>query len=177
MYCACKSLCGAILICSMSLYKCMLLFDYLLSILKTDFEFKLATSQKHLQRRLQADEQYRLNAQRMKARYNSKRVQMFKKGDIVSVRIPRVDRAATDLHRLPCVVVKRLVTKRFLYRLQCEHGVLNNCYPGGELEAHTGSVIITTNWKSASRVSLREAAKRTTPLNSYYGTFCSCKGN
>lgn len=71
----------------MSLYKCMLLFDYLLSILNTYFEFKLAISQKHFQRCLQADEHYRLNAQRIKARYNSKRVQMFEKGDIVSVRI------------------------------------------------------------------------------------------
>ena len=43
----------------------------------------------------------------MKAHYNNKRVQMFEKGDIVSVRIPRVDRAATDLHRLQCVVVER----------------------------------------------------------------------
>ena len=113
----------------------------------------------------------------MKARYNSKSVHIFEEGDTVSVRVPRIDRAATDLHRLACVVIERLGRKRFLYRLQCEHGVLDTCYPGGDLEVHTGSVNATADWKSAVRISLREAAKKSSPFNCYYGTFCNCKGH
>ena len=81
------------------------------------------------------------------------------------------------MHRLPCVVIERLGTKRFLYKLQCTHGVLTTCYPGSELEAHTGPVNIISDWKSASTVSLREAAKKSNPLYLYYGTFCNCKGD
>ena len=142
-----------------------------------DFDFKLGTSQKHWPRCILADEHYHLNAQRMKAGYNSKKVHLFEKGDIVLLRIPRIDRSATDLHRLPCVIVERLGTKQFLYRLQCEHGVLKTCYPGGELEAHSRDITIITNWNSASMVSLHEAAKKTNPLNTCYGSFCNCKGD
>ena len=113
----------------------------------------------------------------MKDRYNIKRVHIFKKGDIFYLRIPRIDRAATDLHRLPCIVVQRVGKKHYLYKLQCEHGILNKCFPGGELEAHTGSFEVTKNRKFATRISLREAAKKSNPGNAYYGTFCSCKGN
>ena len=116
----------------------------LVLLIPVDFE-KLSTSHKHLQRRVLADEHYRLNAKHMRDCYNnSTRVHTFKRGNIVSLRIPRIDRAATDLHRLPCVVVETLGTKRPLYRLQCQHSVLNVCYPGDELEVHTGPVRITT---------------------------------
>ena len=143
-----------------------------------DFDTQLSTSQKHLKRRKLADEHYRLNAQRMKCRYNSKNVHTFLEGDIVALRIPRIDRAATDMHRLTCVVVQRHGKKHFLYRLQCEYGLLNSCYPGSELEAHSGSLQLQVqDWRSAPRVTLREAAKRANPENTYYGSFCSCKGD
>ena len=143
-----------------------------------DFDTQLATSQKHLKRRKLADEHYRLNAQRMKCRYNSKSVHTFLEGDIVALRIPRIDRAATDMHRLTCVVVQRHGKKHFLYRLQCEYGLLNSCYPGSELEAHSGSLQLQVqDWRCAPRVTLREAAKRANPKNTYYGSFCSCKGD
>ena len=103
-------------------------------------DFELATSHKHLQRRLLADEHHRLNAQRMKSKYDRRRVCTFELGDVVSLRIRRIDRAFTDFHRLPCIVVQRSGTKHLLYRLQCAHGVLNTCYPGGELESYTGSL-------------------------------------
>ena len=116
----------------------------------------------------------------MKCRYNRKRVNTFLEGDIVALRIPRIDRAATDMHRLTCVVVQRHGKKHFLYRLQCEYGVLNSCYPGSELEAHGGSLQLQVqDWRCAPRVTLREAAKRANPENTYmyYGSFCSCKGD
>ena len=110
-----------------------------------------------------ADEYYRQNAEHMKDRYNnSKLVQVFQKGDVVSLRIPRIDLAATDLHRLPCVVRERLGKKYFLYRLQCEHGILNTCYTGGDLEAHTGNVNLAQS-NPTQKLSLQEAAKKTNP--------------
>ena len=48
----------------------------------------LATSQKHLHRRVLADKHYRKNAERMKERYKKiKKIQTFNVGDAVSIRI------------------------------------------------------------------------------------------
>ncbi len=59
-----------------------------------------------------------------------KKIMTFSQGDFVSVRIPRIDRASTDDHRLPCVVVERRGEKHYLYRLRyiklvCVHIALN----------------------------------------------------
>jgi len=81
----------------------------------------LATTQKHRQLREEADKHYRLNAERMKLKYSKakrKKVLTFSEGDFVSVRIPRIDRSSTDFHRLPCVVVERLGSSFYLYRLR-----------------------------------------------------------
>lgn len=95
-----------------------------LFITYVDVVHLLSTSQKHLERRALADKHYRKNAQRMKDRYNSKKVQIFKVGDAVSVRVPKIDRSATDLRRLPCIIVERRGTKQFRYQLQSKYGVL-----------------------------------------------------
>ena len=81
----------------------------------------LGTSQKHLKTRIEADKQYRLNAYCMKLKYckaKQKKVVTFKRGDIVSIRIPRIDCTSTDFHCLPCVVVERQGSKYHLYRLR-----------------------------------------------------------
>lgn len=74
---------------------------------------------KHFLVRQEADKEYRRNAERMQLKYhrsNRKNVQTFSVGDIVSIRIPRIDRSSTDSRRLPCIVVERLGSKFFLYR-------------------------------------------------------------
>ena len=81
----------------------------------------LGTSSKHLLVRKEADERYRQNVERMKMKYSKdkrKKMVTFCCGDFVSVKIPRIDRASTDLHRLPCVVVQVLGKKHHLYRLK-----------------------------------------------------------
>ena len=136
----------------------------------------LGTSLKHLKRREVADKHYRTNAERMKERYNKKKVRTFDVGDFVSVRIPRIDRAATDLHRLPCVIVECQGKKHFLYRLRCNIGVLESSYPGSELEVYGGALQVGVHdWKNAPKVSLREASKLANPYNAYYGASCNCK--
>ena len=71
-------------------------------------ETVLGTSTKHLAQRLIADVNYRRNAQRMVSLYNTRKrhnVKSFTAGDLVSIKIPRIDRSSTDLRRMPCIVV------------------------------------------------------------------------
>ena len=111
----------------------------------------------------------------MKDRYNKKNVQTFKVGDAVSVQMPRIDRAATGLHRLPCIVVARYGNKHFQYRLLCKYGLLESFYPESELKAFAGAqqMRYIHDWEEAPVVSLREAAtvgvKKRSPFNPYYG--------
>ena len=105
-------------------------------------------------------------------------------GESVSLRIPSIDRASSDLSCLPCVVVDIVGGGQSLYRLRydianqlyyfcvllvnsasnvfncrCQHGVLNVCYTAGELERYNGSVICAVeNWQNEPFISLREAA-------------------
>ena len=81
----------------------------------------LASTEKHKKLREEADKRYRANAEKMQLKYckgKRKKVRVFCPGNFVSVRIPRIDRASTDRHRLPCVVVERLGKVHHLYRLR-----------------------------------------------------------
>lgn len=82
----------------------------------------LATKQKHLQVRIAANQKYLENNKYSKRRY--KKSLSFHLGDNVSVRIPRIDRAETDLPLLPCTIVQICGKARTQYRLRCQHGVL-----------------------------------------------------
>ena len=84
---------------------------------------QLATTHKHIHIHIreEADKLYLRNAERMRMKYTKckrKKVLTFSQGDVVSVRIPRIDRTSTDFHRIPCVVVERRGSKFFLYRLR-----------------------------------------------------------
>ena len=91
---------------------------------QTNLECSDATfgsSKKHLKLRQEADKRYRQNAERMKMKYckaKHKKVATFDSGDFVSIKIPRIDRTSTDIHRLPCVVVQQLGSQYHLYRLR-----------------------------------------------------------
>ena len=81
----------------------------------------LASTEKHKKLREEADKRYRANAEKMQLKYckgKRKKVRLFCPGNFVSVRIPRIDHASTDRHRLPCVVVERLGKVHHLYRLR-----------------------------------------------------------
>ena len=86
----------------------------------------------------------------------------------------KIDRATTDVRRLPCMIVERRGTKQFRYQLQSKYGVLQDFYPGGELEAY-GSTLEVGSIQDAPVLSLREAAKSANPSNAYYGSTCNCK--
>ena len=72
-----------------------------------------------VQVRVKADRKYLKAARKMAERYNKQRnVQTFTVGSKISVRIPRIDRASSDLPRLPCVIVEVLGGVQHLYRLR-----------------------------------------------------------
>ena len=50
-----------------------------------------------------ARERFMKAATKMANRYNAAK---FKKGDLVTIRIPKIDRTSTDMPRLPCLVVE-----------------------------------------------------------------------
>ena len=54
----------------------------------------------------------------MEERYNSKKVVEFKKRDSVTLRIPKIDRACTDMPRLACMVVEVHGKTQDSYRLR-----------------------------------------------------------
>ena len=104
------------------------------------------------------------------------KVEQFAIGDNVSIRIPRRDRASTDLRCIPCVVVAISGLNRHLYRLCTKHGVLKDCLSESELEHFSGKVDVGMGgWESDAHLSLRELAIRHNPKNAYYGNSCSCK--
>ncbi|KAL5503594.1 hypothetical protein EMCRGX_G010567 [Ephydatia muelleri] len=138
-------------------------------------EDALSTSLKHKKIRIKADRKYLSSAKKMAERYNKQHSTLsFVIGESVSVRIPRIDRASSDLSRLPCVV--EIVGDQSLYRLRCQHGVLNVCYTAGELEKFNGSVVCTEeNWQNQRFISLREAARKQAPWNHFVSNACKCK--
>ena len=88
----------------------------------------LATTDKYIHIRKEADKLYLQNAERMQMKYTKckrKKVLTFCPRNVVTVRIQRIDLTSTDFHCIPCVVVERLGSKFFLYRLRYVH--VNYC--------------------------------------------------
>ena len=86
-----------------------------------DHNVTLSTTEKHKLLRLKADKMYQRNAERMQLKYSKakrKKIRTFSVGNFVSVKIPRIDRTSTDLHRVPCIVVEVLGKEYHLYRLR-----------------------------------------------------------
>ena len=69
--------------------------------------------------RIEADRKYLKSAKRMAEKYNKRKpTQTFAIGDKVSVWIPRIDQANSDLPHLPCVVFTVVGGARTFYRLR-----------------------------------------------------------
>lgn len=58
-------------------------------------------------------------------------IERFVSGDLVSLKIPRLDRTSTDLPRIFCRVLAETHTNR--YQLQTKFGILSNHFPTKEL--------------------------------------------
>ena len=125
----------------------------------------LATFSKHRLVREKADFQYRRNAERMKRKHSlMHKVKKFVVGESVSLRIPRIDRTATDVHRLPCIIVQVVGKTQDMYRLRCSSGVLDRCCRSDDIEPFAGSFNILDNgWENDALISLRQAARDHAP--------------
>ena len=136
----------------------------------------LVTLMKHKRVREKADICYRKNAERMRHKHSlTHKINKFAVGESVGLRIPRIDRTATDVPRLPCVIVKVTGKMLDLYRLRCCFGVLDKCYRADELEPFAGNYNIPVNgWEKEVRISLREAARCHSPWNVFTGNKCNC---
>ena len=115
----------------------------------------------------------------MKEKYAKKtKIHDFRVGEYASVRIPRIDRAATDLQRLPCIIVEVIGKAQCMYRLRCRYGVLRSCFHAGDLEPFSGTYNISLNgWEDQPRITLREAARHQSPWNAFMKNRCNCKSS
>ncbi|KAL5516751.1 hypothetical protein EMCRGX_G002158 [Ephydatia muelleri] len=137
----------------------------------------LGTKKIHLEIRNKADASYLKSIERMGQKYskhNGNHIKKFAVGDSVSVRVPRIDRANTDLERLPCIVVEIVGKACSMYRLCCKEGVLKTCYSAGDLELFNASFeFAAEGWRTMPVVSLREAAKLHAPWNTFTKNKCT----
>lgn len=65
-----------------------------------------------------ARERFMKAVTKMANRYNVKNAAKFKEGDLVTIRIPKIDRTNTDMPRLPCLVVEVRGKAQESYRLR-----------------------------------------------------------
>ncbi|KAL5468856.1 hypothetical protein EMCRGX_G029979 [Ephydatia muelleri] len=132
---------------------------------------ELADDANHLEIRKKADAAYLKAIEKMGHKYskhNGHHIQQFAVGDNGSVRILCIDRAKTDLQRLPCIVVEIVGKACIVYHLCCKVGVRNTCYGVGDLELFTGSFeFAVEGWRTMPIIFLREAAKLQAPWNSF----------
>ena len=65
-----------------------------------------------------ARERFMKAAMKMANRYNARNVTKFKKGDLVTIRIPKIDQTSTDMPRLLCLMVEMRGKAQESYRLR-----------------------------------------------------------
>ena len=137
----------------------------------------LATVEKHLKVREKANDAYLATAKQMTKKYSKQhKVKEFLVGENVSLRIPRIDRTCSDMLCLPCVIVQISGEHHSLYRLRCSSGVLQRCYRADDLEPFKGDYSIPVDgWEVQPIVTLKEAASKQSPWNSFTANKCNCK--
>ncbi|XP_076037988.1 uncharacterized protein LOC143023355 [Oratosquilla oratoria] len=134
------------------------------------------SSTRHSSIRKRALENTYISAARMSEFYNRRKrvqVQEFSVGDRVSIAVPKLDRTAMDLPRIPAVVSAIHGSMAKKYSLSTAYGVINTKFTGGDLQAYSGDVEMSIE----KHVSLREAAQKFNPENRFLKAHCSCKGS
>ena len=83
----------------------------------------------------------------------------YKIGELVTLRILKKNRTATQNRRLVCHVLGQ--SNPGQYELQTEYGVLNNTYPAGELDGTTGTLEFSIKVSNPKKkITLNFAAKQ-----------------
>lgn len=104
------------------------------------------------------------NADKMIIKHDHKRNKKsveFKVNDLVTVKIPRIDRGGTDFCRLPGKICKVSGDLDKFYRVLTSFGILADCYRASDLETYCGVVgVDIIDYESKYKIiSLTEAAK------------------
>ena len=99
------------------------------------------------------------------------KVKKFAVGESVGLWIPRIDQTTTDVHRLPCVIIKVAGKTQEMYGFWCCSDVLDKCY-----WANIGTIynIPVNGWEKEAQVSLIEARDHA-PWNAFTVNRCNCR--
>ena len=120
----------------------------------------LDPTSRHYNVRKEADANYRENAEKMKLKYSKrKRVihEVFSEGDLVTVRVPKIDRSSTDPPRLVAKILHTKGKENISYKLKCKFGILEGWYRTGELMPY--GEICSISFNTDQPITLREAAR------------------
>ena len=110
----------------------------------------------------------------MKKQYdNSKRVKTvkFEIGDGVTVKIPRHDRGAGDLRRIPGVIIAKQYES---YKIRTEYGLLKGRFRTDQLQKCFHQTVQSAGWENDPTITLRSAAKKFNRRKSDV-SHCNCK--
>ena len=117
----------------------------------------------------------------MAVKYNKKKgvkTQVFSVGDKVTIGIPKMDQAKTDMPRLPCEITEVFGDKVKTNMLGTMFGTIKGKFCGGDLQSYNGSVAVV---HGDITLSLRETAQKFNPCNKFTKSCCKyssgCKTN
>ena len=103
------------------------------------------------------------NGEKMVKKHDHKRnkkTTVYSVGDLVTIRIPNIDRAATNFKRLPGKIAKVKVYNGQMHRLMTQYGTLSDWYGADDLEKLlAGNVDVNLDDYGKHLISLTEAAK------------------
>ena len=98
-------------------------------------------------------------------------VQDFNVGERVGVKIPKEDRSKTDRLRIPGVIKGVKGSRRKMYKIASEYGVLAGLFSSRELERYHGIICEKYN---GIEISLRSAARQDS-VTKEYRSICKCR--
>jgi hypothetical protein len=103
-----------------------------------------------------------------------KRSNNYEVGDLVRIRIPKIDRSGVDRPTLPCKVIE--ITENNQCVLGSKFGIINIYYSPGEIEPLGTIHFPELDNLPSNKISVREAARlqSTGPAT---GAICNCKSN
>lgn len=88
----------------------------------------------------------------------------------MSVGVPKLDRASTDMKRVPAIIIHVHGVKNMTYTLATKHGRLKSKHLAGDLEKFSGDVTPDLT----QELTLREAARLHSPDTVFTKGYCDC---
>lgn len=101
-------------------------------------------------------------------------------GDVVGVKVSRIDRSEMDDRILPCKV-REHIAEADIDRVQCVHSIISNTYSAAALVDLTNATWpelegLDMTASHTAITSVRAALQASSSVNSDHGVVCQCKG-